>query len=118
MIYSGPKFDCPNIDYLSWLLARRGYCDESKIFVDAAHPANRVTYAELVDLTKRIGQGLREVEGIGAHEAGKDVVIVYSENQVCSIPTELTADYVPTRSACDHLCRWRILCYWGQYRSQ
>lgn len=97
MIYSGPKFDCPNIDYLSWLLARRGYYDESEIFVDAANPANRVTYAELVDLTKRSGQGLREVEGIGGAEAGKDVVIVYSENQVCSIPTELMADYVPTR---------------------
>jgi len=50
--------------------------------VDAADPANNITYAELVDLTKHIGQGLRESEGIGASGAGKDVVVVYSENQV------------------------------------
>ena len=83
MIYSGPKFDGQNIDYLSWLLARRGYRDESEVFVDAADATNRITYADLVDLTKRIGQGLRHDESVGAREAGKDVVIVYSENQVC-----------------------------------
>jgi|SRR5277367_1797319 acyl-CoA synthetase (AMP-forming)/AMP-acid ligase II len=118
MIYSGPKFDGPNIDYLSWLLARRGYRDRSEVFVDAADPANCITYAELVDLTKRIGQGLREVEGIGAHGAGKDVVIVYSENQVSSIVAELTEDNVPSRGLDHHLCRRCILRYWGQHLSQ
>jgi hypothetical protein len=84
MIYSGPKFESPNIDYLSWLLARRGYADDSKVFVDPADPSNAITYSELVYLTTRIGRGLRELEDIGANSAGKEVVMVYSENQVPS----------------------------------
>jgi acyl-CoA synthetase (AMP-forming)/AMP-acid ligase II len=118
MIYSGPKFDGPNIDYLSWLLARRGYRDDSEVFVDAADPANRISYAELVDLTKRLGQGLRELEGIGAHGAGKDVVIVYSENQVSFILAKLMTDYVSSVSLGDHLRRRCILRYRGQHRSR
>jgi len=114
MIYWGPKFDGPNIGYLSWLLARRNYRDESEVFVDAADPANRITYADLVDLTKRIGQGLREFEAIGAHGSGKDVVIVYSENQVSFILAGLTADYVPSVRPGDH---WRRRCIFG-YRRQ
>lgn len=81
MIFSGPKFRAPRIDYLSWLLARRSYHDDSEIFIDAHDPNNAITYGELVDLTKRIGQGLREI-GIGANGLGKDVVMVFSPNQV------------------------------------
>jgi acyl-CoA synthetase (AMP-forming)/AMP-acid ligase II len=81
MIFSGPKFQAPHIDYLSWLLARRSYLDDSEIFIDAHDSSNSITYGELVNLTKRIGQGLREI-GIGANGLGKDVVMVYSPNQV------------------------------------
>jgi len=118
MIYSGPKFDGPNTDYLRWLLARRGYRDDSEVFVDAADPANRISYAEFVLLKKSLGQGLREFESIGSHGAGKDVVIVYSENQVSSIVAELTEDNVPSRGLDHHLCRRCILRYWGQHLSQ
>src|SRR5947207_3279091 len=65
MIFSGPKFEGPNIDYLSWLLARRSYKDDSELFVDAQDASNAISYGELVDLTKRIGQVLREL-GVGA----------------------------------------------------
>jgi len=88
MIYSGPKFEAPGIDYLSWLLERRGYKDETKVFIDAHNPSNAITYRELVDLTKMIAHGLREVEGIGANGPGNDVVMVYSSNQV----------FIPSRS--------------------
>jgi acyl-CoA synthetase (AMP-forming)/AMP-acid ligase II len=83
-IYSGPKFKGPDVDYLSWLLARRKYKDDTKIYIDTQDLSNAITYKELVDLTKRIGRGLREYEGIGAEGRGKDVVMVYSANQVAN----------------------------------
>ena len=82
MIYSGPKFEAPVIDYLSWVLARRGYNDDDQVYIDAANPTNAITYGDLVYLTKHIGCGLRELEGVGAHGAGKDIVMIYATNQV------------------------------------
>lgn len=85
MIYSGPKFEAPIVDYLTWALARRGYNDDDEIYIDAANPINSITYGELVYLTQHIGHGLREFEGIGAHGAGTDVVMIYATNQVTSL---------------------------------
>jgi hypothetical protein len=86
MIFSGPKFETPNVDYLSWLLARRSYKDDSEIFIDAEDPSNLIKYGDLVNLTKCIGRGLREREGVGENGPGKDVVMMYTGNQVGSIP--------------------------------
>jgi hypothetical protein len=85
MIYSGPKFEAPVIDYLSWVLARRGYKDDDQVYIDAANPTNAITYRDLVYLTKHMGRGLRELEGIGAHGEGKDIVIIYATNQVLKL---------------------------------
>lgn len=85
MIYTGSKFNVPAQDFLSWALSRRGYADDDEIYIDASNPSNSITYKELLYLTKHIARGLRELEGIGKHSSGQDVVMVYSTDQVSSV---------------------------------
>jgi len=117
--YSGPKFKGPDVDYLSWLLARRSYKDDSKIYLDTQDLNNAITYKELLALTKHIGRGLREYEGIGSEGRGKDVVMVYSANQVSnSRKHDLLVADVPH---CNHkrsLCRWNLQYYGSYFGSQ
>ena len=86
MIHKTFTADFPKIDYLTWLFRQRVYYEnDDPVFVDTESPSNFVTYGEMLDSSQRIARSLREVEGIGINGPGKDVVVMYSTNQVRSL---------------------------------
>ncbi|OCT53132.1 putative acyl-coenzyme A synthetase [Cladophialophora carrionii] len=80
--------EIPSIDLLSFLFSRTPFQDNDPIWINPSNPANHVTLAKARDLTHRIGQGYRDL-GVGAEEAGKDIVLTYVENQVMVAPNTL-----------------------------
>lgn len=55
---------------------------DTVLHVDANDPSNRLTKADLIDLTQRIAHGLRTHYSVGAQGPNKDVVTVMSYGQI------------------------------------
>ncbi len=77
--------DIPNVDLLTFLFSRTPFEDHDPIWINPSNPSNNVTLSKARDLTRRLGQGYRDL-GIGVNGPGKDIVVTYLENQVMVAP--------------------------------
>jgi hypothetical protein len=110
MVQKSFTTDVPVIDFLTWFFERQllKSKDTDELFIDAETPKNYITRGRAKELAQKIGYSLREIEGIGANGAGKDVVSMYSSNQVTRLISLLISDHVSHYNAWDHLCWWSI----------
>lgn len=85
---SNYQIDIPNQDILTFLFERTRFKEKDSIWLDGFNPNLKVTLGQTRDLTRRIGQGLRDL-GIGEQRGGEDIVLSFVENQVMVAPTLL-----------------------------
>ena len=57
---------------------------DEELFIDAEHPECVITREDAKTYAQQIARTLRDVDGIGAEGPGKDVIAMYSTNQVLS----------------------------------
>jgi len=84
MVIKGCDVEVSPRDYLTWFFERQLLpCnDTDELFIDADNPEDVITRGEAKEYAQRIGYALRNEEGIGANGAGRDVVTMFSTNQV------------------------------------
>jgi hypothetical protein len=85
VIKSTLHVEVPRLDYLTWFFEREIVKPKNEeLFIDAEHPENVITREDAKTYAQQIARTLRDVEGIGAEGPGKDVIAMYSTNQVLS----------------------------------
>ncbi|KAK5941238.1 hypothetical protein PMZ80_006515 [Knufia obscura] len=79
-----PQVDIPNVDLLTLLFDSEHSIaqPDTVLHIDAAHPENKFTKADLQDTIQRIAHGLRNHYGVGANGPNKDVITVMSYGQI------------------------------------
>lgn len=86
-IYTHPTqkdIDLPNLDLLSLLFDSElsASQEDTVLHCEAANPSNKLTKADLRQVSQRISHGLRQHYGIGANGPDKDVVTVITYGQI------------------------------------
>jgi hypothetical protein len=85
VIKSSLHVEVPHLDYLTWFFERQIVKPkDEELFIDAEHPEYVITREDAKTYAQQIARTLRDVEGIGAEGPGKDVIAMYSTNQVLS----------------------------------
>jgi len=98
------------ITYLTWFFEREIVKPkDEELFIDAKPPEYVITREDAKMYTQQIALMLRDVEGIGAQGPGKDVIAMYSNNQVLSSSFYiLIQDAISGCHAWCHQGRWSL----------
>jgi 4-coumarate--CoA ligase len=84
MVIKGADLEVAPSDYLTWFFERQllPSRETDELFIDADNPEDVITRGEAKEYAQRIGYALRKEENIGADGPGRDVITMFSSNQV------------------------------------
>ena len=74
----------PNVDLLTYVFSATVFAPDDKVWIEANDPSNYITQSRAVELTQRIGAGLRNLglERPKSESEERNVVLLISENQI------------------------------------
>jgi 4-coumarate--CoA ligase len=85
MIIKSPyPLKVPNVDLLTYVFSATVFAPDDKVWIEANDPSNYITQSRAVELTQRIGAGLRNLglERPKSESEERNVVLLISENQI------------------------------------
>lgn len=71
----------PDVDFLTYIFESHAWDGCANLYIDAEDPSNLITWDQCINKFTRIAASLRKL-GIGKAGLGKDVVVIFSSNQV------------------------------------